>query len=59
MKRINLLKRVLVELGLEDDRVRLAWISGSEGKRFAEEMTAFDSKIRELGPNPLKGGANV
>ncbi|MFQ3574717.1 MAG: hydrogenase iron-sulfur subunit [Thermodesulfovibrionales bacterium] len=59
IKRFNLLKRVLVELGLEEERVKLAWISGSEGKEFAEHMTAFDAKIRELGPNPLKGGTNV
>lgn len=48
-----------MDLGLQEQRLKLAWISGSEGKKFAEEMTAFDAQIRELGPNPLKGGANV
>jgi len=57
IRRFNLFKRVATELGVEPDRIQLEWISGSEGKKFAESMTAFDAKIRELGPNPLKGGA--
>lgn len=54
IRRFNLLKRMLTEMGIEPERVRLEWISGSEGKRFAEVMTEFDKKIRELGPNPLR-----
>ncbi|MCX7725198.1 MAG: hydrogenase iron-sulfur subunit [Thermodesulfovibrio sp.] len=57
IRRFKLLKRVLTELGVDPDRVQLEWISGSEGKKFAESMTAFDARIRELGPNPMKGGA--
>jgi F420-non-reducing hydrogenase iron-sulfur subunit len=57
IRRFNLFKRVATELGVEPDRIQLEWISGSEGKKFAESMTDFDAKIRELGPNPLKGGA--
>jgi len=49
------LKRVLEDLGVESERVRLEWISGSEGKKFADVITEMDAKIRELGPNPLKG----
>lgn len=59
IKRFNLMMRILTELGVETDRVKLEWISGSEGKRFAEAMTEFDSTIRQLGPSPYKGGANV
>ncbi len=59
IRRFKLLKRALTDLGVDPDRVQLEWISGSEGKKFAEAMTAFDAKIRELGPNPMKGGANV
>ena len=49
------MKRVLEDLGVEGDRVRLEWISGSEGKKFADLITEMDAKVRELGPNPLKG----
>lgn len=59
IKRFNLLKRILIEVGLEPERVKLEWISGAEGRRFADAMTEFDSTIQRLGPNPLKGGAHV
>jgi F420-non-reducing hydrogenase iron-sulfur subunit len=55
LRRFKLLKRVLEDLGVEGDRVRLEWISGSEGKKFADVITEMDAKVRELGPNPLKG----
>ena len=37
-------------LGWETDRLRLEWISASEGKRFAQVMTEFTEQIKELGP---------
>ena len=49
-----MLKRVLEELGVDGERVRLEWISGSEGKKFADVITEMDGKVRELGPNPMK-----
>jgi F420-non-reducing hydrogenase iron-sulfur subunit len=55
LRRFKLLKRVLEELGVEGDRVRLEWISGSEGKKFADIITEMDVKVREIGPNPMKG----
>lgn len=48
--RFTLLQRILADLGMEKGRIRLEWISGSEGKRFAQVMTEFDREIRELGP---------
>ncbi|MDH4123951.1 MAG: hydrogenase iron-sulfur subunit, partial [Thermoplasmata archaeon] len=35
------------------DRMRLEWISASEGQKFAETMRDFTERIRGLGPNPL------
>uniref|UniRef100_UPI00048B37E6 hydrogenase iron-sulfur subunit n=1 Tax=Thermodesulfobacterium thermophilum TaxID=886 RepID=UPI00048B37E6 len=55
LRRFKLLKRVLEELGVEGERVRLEWISGSEGKKFADIITEMDAKVREIGPNPMKG----
>jgi len=46
-------------LGIEEERVRLEWISGSEGKKFADVITEMDAKIRQIGPNPLKEVRNV
>jgi len=53
-RRLYLLKEVLATLGLEEDRLRLEWVSASEGKRFAEVTADFDRRIRELGPNPIR-----
>ena len=38
-----------------DRRVRLDWVSASEGARFAKVVTEFIESIRELGPSPLSG----
>ncbi|ADB58598.1 F420-non-reducing hydrogenase iron-sulfur subunit MvhD [Archaeoglobus profundus] len=50
LRRFKLLHKLLTELGIEPERVRLEWISGSEGLKFAEVMTEFDATIRKLGP---------
>ena len=36
-------------------RVRLEWVSASEGSRFAEVIHDFTNQVRELGPSPLSG----
>jgi len=53
-RRVTVLKSILRQIGLEDERVVLRWISASEGKRFADTVTEMVEKLRELGPNPLK-----
>ncbi len=37
-----------------DKRIRLEWVSASEGVRFGEVVTDFTETIRELGPSPLR-----
>ncbi len=50
MARVSLLKRVLSELGVEPERLRLEWISAAEGKRFAAVMDDFTEELRSRGP---------
>jgi F420-non-reducing hydrogenase iron-sulfur subunit len=52
-RRISLLKKVLKEFGIEPERVRLEWISASEGDRFAAVVRDMVNEIKKLGPNPL------
>ena len=55
--RVELLRAVLREMGVEDERLRLEWISASEGdkvQRVCNEMTA---DLRRLGPLRLIGPA--
>jgi F420-non-reducing hydrogenase iron-sulfur subunit len=53
MRRINLLRKVLKEFGIEPQRVRLEWISASEGDKFATVVRDMVQEIKKLGPNPL------
>jgi F420-non-reducing hydrogenase iron-sulfur subunit len=53
-RRMAVLKSILQQIGLEDERVVLRWISASEGKRFADTVTEMVAKLKELGPNPLR-----
>jgi len=49
-RRVHLLKRMLSELGIEPERVRLEWVSATEGARFARLMREFVEELRALGP---------
>lgn len=53
-RRFALLKETLETLGLDSNRLMLAWISASEGQRFGEVTNEFAQRIREMGPNPMK-----
>jgi len=54
LRRIALLKKVLKDFGIEPQRVRLEWVSASEGDRFAAVVRDMVEEIKKLGPNPLK-----
>ena len=50
LRRFRLLKRLASQMGIEDDRLRLEWISASEGERVRTVMNDMVGKIRALGP---------
>jgi F420-non-reducing hydrogenase iron-sulfur subunit len=54
--RVSLLKKVLEQFGLEPERLRLEWVSASEGDRFATVIKDMTEEIKKLGPSPLKAG---
>ena len=43
-------RKLLEMIGLNSDRLRLDYISASEGSRYAELMNAFSTKVKALGP---------
>ncbi len=55
LQRYNELKEILEKVGVDPNRFHLEWVSASEGKRFAEVVTDFVEKIKELGPLSKKG----
>ncbi len=53
-KRVEYLKKLLYEAGIEAERVAMFNVSSSEGIKFAEIARGFTETIRALGPNPVK-----
>jgi len=51
-----LLKKMLAQFGIEEGRVRLDWVSASEGERFARIVGEMTEDIRKLGPFNRNGG---
>jgi F420-non-reducing hydrogenase iron-sulfur subunit len=52
-----LLKKMLSQFGIENERVRLEWVSASEGDRFAAIVDEMTEQVRKLGP--FSGNGNV
>jgi len=57
LRRVRLLKRVLAQFGIDQRRLRLEWISASEGEKFARVSTEFTEEVRALGPLELETAA--
>jgi len=53
-RRFASLKKIFEEVGLESERLRLSWISASEGPKYAKTAREFTEKIKELGENSAK-----
>lgn len=47
---MHLGKKLLEHVGLNPERLRLEWVSASEGNRFAEVVTDFTAKLKDMGP---------
>ncbi len=47
---MHLCRKLLKLIGVNPHRLRLEWVSASEGIRFAEVVTDFTRKLKELGP---------
>ncbi len=43
-------KKLLEQIGLNPDRLRLEWVSASEGARYAEVMNDFGKQLKAMGP---------
>jgi F420-non-reducing hydrogenase iron-sulfur subunit len=50
IRRFKLLQNLLDEFGIEKERVRLEWVSASEGGRYANIVESMTEEIRTLGP---------
>jgi len=53
-RRIALLRMLLEQYGFDPERLKLEWVSASEGPKFQQTITDFVKLIKEIAPNPLK-----
>jgi F420-non-reducing hydrogenase iron-sulfur subunit len=49
-KRVRLMKKLLETAGVDPNRLRLEWVSASEGEKFSKVVTEFTDQVRQLGP---------
>jgi len=49
-----LLKKLLEQFGIEPQRLRIEFVSASEGAKFAAVVKEMVEDIKKLGPSPLK-----
>ncbi len=50
LRRVHLLKKMLQSFGIDEKRLRLEWISASEGDVYQRVAIEFTEQIRTLGP---------
>lgn len=55
LRRFEMLKRLLAQLGIEQGRLRLEWISASEGEKVRVVVNEMVDQLKALGPLNLPG----
>ncbi|MEW6657105.1 MAG: hydrogenase iron-sulfur subunit [Thermodesulfobacteriota bacterium] len=53
-KRVERMKEILKEVGLEPERVEMFHVSASEGPKFAAIAKEMTERVYRLGPNPVR-----
>ncbi len=56
-RRMRAVRETLELFGFAPERFRWEWISGAEGRKFAEVMTEYTQELQAVGPNPLNKNA--
>jgi len=59
LRRFKLLQKMLDRFGIERERVRLEWVSASEGERYAHIVEQMTEDIRRLGPLNWKSTVEI
>ena len=54
LRRFKLLEKFVSQMGIEKERLKLEWISASEGKQFAELVNEMTAAILQIGPGKVQ-----
>lgn len=57
--RIIKAKIILDDIGLNGERLEMFFMTGSQGKTFANAAKIMTERVRELGPNPLRTNKEI
>jgi len=52
-RRVVMVKRLMEQLGIEPERLRLEWISAAEGDKFAKTIRDMTEDLKRLGPSQV------
>lgn len=58
-RRVEILKTILSQVGIDEDRVWLRWISASDSGLFKDTINEMVARLREKGPNPMRNRWNL
>jgi len=58
-RRLEVLKRFLPILGIDERRFEYTWVSASEGQKWKTVVSSFTERIHELGPAPKISAAQM
>jgi F420-non-reducing hydrogenase iron-sulfur subunit len=50
-RRVAMVKKLMEQLGIEPERLRLEWISAAEGEKFAKTIREMTEDLKKLGPS--------
>ena len=53
-KRVEYVKKLLDDIGLGRERLGIFYVSGGQGRGFANAAREMTARIRRLGPSPMK-----
>jgi len=53
-RRVRFARKLIAQLGINEDRVKMVFVSAAEGDQFAAELHTFADEIRAIGPNPIR-----
>lgn len=53
LRRYLLLKKTLTQFGIDEERLRLDWVSASEADKFVDVVNDMVNKIKSIGPLKL------
>jgi F420-non-reducing hydrogenase iron-sulfur subunit len=59
LRRFKLMEKYIAQMGIEPERLKLEWISASEGKQFAALINEMTGAILKIGPSKIKSTLEV